>query len=115
MNLSLTDSFVESLADLSPADNKRATAFLDKLLHAPDATGLRPEIVHDAGDRTVRSFKVTHDLRAIGRLDGASLTLLFLAQHDKAYRWARDHCIECDPLNGEISVARESAGHDISS
>jgi len=104
MNLTLADSFIESLADLSPADNKRATAFLDKLIHAADASGLRPEIVHDASDRTVRSFKVTHDLRAIGRVDGANLMLLFVARHDEAYRWARDHCVECDPPNGEIRI-----------
>ncbi len=107
MQLSLTDSFIESLTALSPGDGRRATAFLDKMLHTPDAASLRPEIVHDAGDRAVRSFKVTHDLRAIGHVEGDSVVLLFVARHDEAYAWAKNRCRDCHPVTGEVLIVED--------
>ena len=104
MQVSLTDSFVESLAALAPGDGRRAALFIDKLLHASDAASLRPEIVHDSGDRAIRSFKVTHDLRAIGHVEGDALTLLYVDRHDPAYRWAKGHCVECDRETGELRI-----------
>lgn len=97
----VADSFLAALEDLDVADAKRAVAFLEKLLRAPDAAGLRPEIVHDAADRAIRSFKVTHDLRTIAHVGGDVLILLFVARHDRAYAWARDRCVECHPVTGE--------------
>lgn len=103
-------NFLEAKARLDAADEKRVDLFLDKLVRAPNAAGLRPEIVHDAADRAVRSFKVTHDLRAIGQVEGASVLLLHVARHDRAYAWARDHCVKCHPTTGErllVTVSEE--------
>ena len=104
MHLSIADTYLHALALLSPGDVKRTAAFLDKLVHSADAAGMRPEIVHDAGDHAIRSFKVTHDLRSIARVDGDRLLLLWVARHDRAYEWARDHCLSCDPEVGVIEV-----------
>lgn len=99
--LLVADSFLGALDQLDKGDAKRAVSFLDKLVRAPDSAGLRPEIVHDAADRAIRSFKVTHDLRAIAHVDGGTVLLLFVARHDRAYAWARDRCIECHPVTDE--------------
>ena len=107
--ISITDSLLEALAELDPADAKRVALFLNKLVHAPQAASLRPEIVHDAADRAVRSFKVTHDLRAIARVGDEGTALLFVARHDRAYAWARDRCIDCHPDTGEL-VLRPAPG-----
>lgn len=107
MQISITDSFVEALASLSPQDAKRAAAFLHKLLQAPDATSLHPEIVHDAGDRTIRSLRVTQDLRAIAHYEGDSVVLLFVGRHDAAYEWAKNRCIECHPVTGELQIVAD--------
>ncbi len=107
VTLTITDSFVSALTELDASDAKRVIAFLDKLVREPSARGLRPEIVHDAADRTIRSYKVTHDLRAIAHIEGDTVLLLFVARHDKAYAWARDRCIECHPVTGEIQVVAD--------
>lgn len=104
VQLALTDTFVEALASLAPSEGKRATAFLDKIIHSADAPSLRPEIVHDAKSRAIRSFRVTHDLRAIGHVAGDELTLVYVGQHDEAYRWASKHCVDCDPHSGKVTV-----------
>lgn len=104
--ISLADSFLHALAKLSPSDVKRAASFLDKLVHQQDAAGMRPERVHDAQDPNIRSLKVTHDLRAIAHVEGDGLVLLWVARHDSAYAWARDHCMGCDSRDGVIEVRR---------
>ncbi|TLM92033.1 MAG: DNA helicase, partial [Actinobacteria bacterium] len=105
--VSIADSFIDSLARLDPSDVKRAAAFVDKLVRDPSAPGMQPEIVHDAADRTIRSFRVTHDLRSIVHVDGERLLLLYVARHDVAYAWARDRCIECHPVTRELQVVAD--------
>ncbi len=102
MNISISDGFLEATIELHPADTRRVALFLDKMLHAPDAAGFHPELIHDAQDRAMRSFKVTHDLRAIGRISGDEIHMLHVGQHDDAYRWARDHCVECRGTESEL-------------
>jgi hypothetical protein len=67
------------------------------------------ELVHDASDRSIRSLRVTNDLRAIAHVETGQLLLLYVDQHDKAYRWARDHCVECHPVTGELQVVATTA------
>lgn len=102
--ISLADGFLHALARLSPADVKRTALFLDKLVHQFDAAGFRPERVHDAADPRIHSFKVTHDLRAIVHVEGEDLVLLWVDRHDRAYVWARAHCMECDEREGVVRV-----------
>jgi hypothetical protein len=109
-SIGIADSFLDSLTSLDPVDVKRVARFLEKLLQAPETTSLRPEIVHDASDRSVRSFKVTHDLRAISRVADASLTLLFVGRHDRAYAWARARCIDCHAEARTISLDSGESG-----
>ena len=89
---------------LDRADARRASAFAEKLVAASGLADLRMEIVHDAHVREVRSFRVTQDLRAIAHLECGRLLLLFVARHDPAYAWARNHCIECLVDGEEVRV-----------
>lgn len=100
----MADSFVDAFAALDAASTKRVAAFLGKLVREPDARSLHPEIVRDAPDRSIRSLRVTDDLRAIARIAEDTLLLLFVGEHDRAYRWARDHCVECHPVTGELQL-----------
>jgi hypothetical protein len=103
--ITLARSFIEALARLEPIDTKRTAAFLEKLLDEPDAGGLHTEMIRGANDRTVRSMRVTADLRAIAQQLGDELVLLFVGHHDEAYSWARAHCSTCEP-----EVPRPSLG-----
>lgn len=113
--MTIETSFLEALADLDGADAKRAASFLAKLVRSLDAPAIRPEIVHDAADRSIRSFKVTHDLRAVARVDGGEIALLFVARHDRAYAWARDRCLSCHPIEAPATIVHDSSGDDVRS
>ena len=104
MKISISDSFLDAMQVLDSADARRASAFVEKLVTAPEATGFHAEMVHDAGAREVRSFRVTQDMRAIVHIDCGRLLLLFVARHDAAYAWARNHCIECIVDGEEVRV-----------
>jgi len=102
----MTEEFIASLARLDGSDAKRTAAFLDKVVREPDGASLHLEIVHDAGDRGIRSMRVTKDLRAIVCVEPDRVVLLHVAHHDAAYAWAREHCIVCDPMDESLEVVR---------
>lgn len=104
ITVELTDTFFDSLAALDRADARRAVAFLGKLLADPDAARLKSEIVHDAHDHAVRSYRVTQDMRAITETDADRLFVLFVGRHDRAYAWARGHCFDCLTKSGRRRV-----------
>ncbi len=93
--VTVTDSFLESASALDRTDAKRVSAFLGKLLTEPAAAGLHGEIVKDAHDRTIRSYRVSRELRAVARVEGRDATFLYVGPHEKAYTWARKHCVDC--------------------
>jgi hypothetical protein len=109
LRIAMANSFVDALAGLDPADTKRTAAFLEKLLREPDSSALHMEPVREASDRSIRSLRVTDGLRAIAHTDADRLLLLYVGQHDHAYRWARNHCVECHPVTGELQVVATTA------
>lgn len=109
----LTDTFFESLRALDRADGRRVVAFLGKLLTDPDAARLQSEIVHDAHDHAVRSYRVTQDMRAITETDADRLFILFVGRHDRAYAWARGHCFDCLTRSGERHVVVTPQGQSM--
>jgi hypothetical protein len=112
MRISIADSFLDAARSLAPSDARRASAFVEKLVVAPEASGFHPEIVREARNRTVRSFRVTQDMRAIAHVEGEQLILLFVARHDDAYAWARGHCVECIVNGEEIRVRLSRVAED---
>jgi len=107
--IALATSFIDALARLDPAATKRAAAFLDRLVRDPQHRGLHSETVRDARDRSIRSLRVTDDLRAIAHVSADRLLLLFVAHHDEAYLWARGHCVDCSAGKPEIAVVSDGA------
>jgi hypothetical protein len=112
VKISIADSFLDSARGLDSADARRASAFVEKLVVARESAGLHPEIVHGAAAHAVRSFRVTQDMRAIAHMDCGRLLLLFVAHHDAAYAWARNHCIECIIRGEEVRVRLTMVAED---
>lgn len=105
--VTVTDSFLEAATELERIDAKRVSAFLGKLLTQPTAAGLHGEIVKDARDRTIRSYRVSRELRAVARVEGRDATFLYVGPHEKAYTWARKHCVECQLGRHSVRLAED--------
>jgi hypothetical protein len=106
--ITVTDSFLEAAAELQRNDAKRVSAFVGKLLTESTAAGLHPEIVRDAHDRSIRSYRVSRELRAVARVEGRDATFLYVGPHEKAYAWARTHCVECQLGRHSVRLAEEN-------
>jgi hypothetical protein len=102
--LALADSFMETVLRLDPRDMKHVAAFVQRLTGESGRSELHFELIHDARDRAIRSARVSKDLRAIAHVDGDRILLLYVGQHDAAYKWAKDRCVECHPVTGELQV-----------
>lgn len=109
----ISESFIDSLTRMDSGEAKRVASFLEKLIRDPDVAASRAKIVHDARDRSVRSLRASKDLRVITRLEGDRLLLLYVDQHARAYKWARDACIECHPVTGELRIVTESEREEL--
>ncbi|MBI5231625.1 MAG: hypothetical protein HY876_05625 [Coriobacteriales bacterium] len=105
--VAMSESFIDALAALDSGDAKRTASFLEKMTHAENVSAFRPEKVHSSPDRTIRSLRVTKDLRAIAHVSGDEWLLLYVARHDVAYAWARDKCVMCHPVTGELQVVAD--------
>ena len=104
MRVAVSDSFVDAMSTLDPTSARRVMAFLGKVVREPDSTSIHLETLHEAADKADRSLRVTGELRAIGHLVGDALVLVFVGEHDRAYRWARDHCVTCHPATHEVEI-----------
>jgi len=105
MRIALSESFVSAMSALDRPSARRVVAFLGKLVGEADSAAIHVETLREAADKADRSLRVTGDLRAIGHMTGDELVLVFVGEHDHAYRWARDHCVTCHPATREIEIA----------
>jgi hypothetical protein len=102
--VTLTDSFLDAVSALDRNSMRRVGGFISKLLTQASPTGLRPEIVHEAGDRSIRSYRITRELRAIARVQGMDVALLYAGPHEEAYAWASRRCIECEESRHRVRL-----------
>ncbi len=102
--LAIADSFMDAVLRLDSRDMKHAAAFVDRLTEETARAGFNFEMIHDAKDRAIRSVRVSKDLRAIAHIDAGRILLLYIDHHDAAYEWARNRCVECHPITGELQV-----------
>jgi mRNA-degrading endonuclease RelE of RelBE toxin-antitoxin system len=107
--LALADSFLDAVTRLEPRDMKRTAAFVKRLTGESGVGGYQFEIIHDAKDRTIRSARVSGELRVIAHVDSDRILLLYVDHHDAAYEWARNRCVECHPVTGELQVIEAPA------
>ena len=106
--VAISESFIDALTRMDSGEARKVAGYLERLVQNPDAGATQAKIVHDARDRSVRSLRASKDLRVITHLDGDRLLLLYVDQHARAYKWARDACIECHPVTGELRIVTES-------
>lgn len=106
----IADTFYDSLAKLTPQEQKsvKTTAFDFQM--DPSLPGLSMHRVDRARDPNFWTARVNRDIRmVIHKKDGQSL-LAWVGHHDAAYRWAETRRIESHPRTGAIQIveARET-------
>ncbi len=86
MSLRLHSKFLDALAELTDAEQKRVRGVLNQLVQHEITPGLRQ---HKVGDFV--SFSAGMDLRVLAVEEPAGWALVHVDHHDDAYRWGERH------------------------
>ncbi|WP_437625516.1 3'-5' exonuclease [Sorangium sp. So ce1151] len=100
MDLRIADTFTDSLARLTP-DEQRAVKTTAFDLHLdPSNPGMSFHKLDRAKDKNFWSVRVNADVRLIVHRTPGSLLLCYVDHHDKAYAWAERRKLETHPTTG---------------
>jgi mRNA-degrading endonuclease RelE of RelBE toxin-antitoxin system len=104
MDFRIADTFTESLARLTPDEQKvvKTTAF-DLQLN-PASPGMSFHRLDKARDKRFWSVRVGSDIRLIVHRGDDCLLLCYVDHHDKAYDWAERRKLETHPTTGAAQL-----------
>lgn len=104
MNFLIADTFTDSLARLSGAEQKAAKVTVADLQLNPAMHGTRLHKLDRARDKNFWSARVNDGIRIIVHWTASSLLLCFVGHHDVAYPWAERRKIETHPTTGAAQL-----------
>jgi superfamily I DNA/RNA helicase len=97
-------SFLQSARRFGAQDRARIFDFLDKFYENPARPGVNLEAVRGARDPNMRSARVTRGIRAIVHRTDQTSVLLYVDEHDKAYRWAEQRSLARHPVTRDFQI-----------
>ncbi len=104
MNFRIADSFTDSLAKLTPQEQKAVKTTAFDLQMDPSGPGMSFHKLDRAKDQNFWSVRVNDDIRLIVHRSKTSLLLAYVDHHDKAYAWAERRRIERHPTTGAMQM-----------
>jgi mRNA-degrading endonuclease RelE of RelBE toxin-antitoxin system len=104
MDFRIADSFIDSLARLTNAEQKAVKTTVFDLQVDPTAPGMRFHRIERCKDPNFWSVRVGRDIRLIVHRTPSSLLLCFVGHHDGAYAWAERRKIERHPVTGAAQL-----------
>ena len=104
--VALENSFLEALAKLPHAQQKKVREFTKKFQADPTAASINYEKIHGMKDEKVRTVRIGIDYRAIILHPdrGDVHVLVWVDHHDEAMDWARNKSFPINPVTGAIQV-----------
>ncbi len=103
VTVAVSPSFDRSVEALSLTDRGRVFDFLKRFLRDPGLDVLHLEHVKSASDG-IMSARVAGGMRCILHQAPPNYLLLFVGEHEDAYRWARLHRIGSHERTGELQL-----------
>ena len=100
MDFRIADTFTDSLARLTPDEQKAVKNTAFDLQINPASPGMNFHRLEKPRDKNFFSVRINDDVRLILHRTTASLLLCYVDHHDKAYRWAERRKLETHPKTG---------------
>jgi hypothetical protein len=104
MDFRIADTFTDSLARLTGAEQKTVKTTAFDLQLDPSAPSMRFHRLDRAKDPNFWSVRVNTDIRLIVHRTATSLLLCYVGHHDAAYVWAERRKIERHPVTGAAQL-----------
>ncbi len=88
MRLFLSETFFDAVFKLPKKTQDKVVTFQKKFRENPASPGIHLEPIAQFKNSTMRTARVDDNYRVvIGVLDGNTYSLLYVADHEEAYRW----------------------------
>ncbi len=100
MEFRIADTFTDSLARLTPDEQKAVKNTAFDLQINPASPGMNLHRLEKPRDKNFFSVRINDDVRLILHRTTVSLLLCYVDHHDKAYRWAERRKLETHPKTG---------------
>ena len=112
MRLFLSETFFDAVFKLPKKTQDKVVAFQKKFRENPASPGIHLEPIAQFKNSTMRTARVDDNYRVIiGILDGNTYSLLYVADHEEAYRWGmskrfvwNEHTQACQLISVEEKV-----------
>lgn len=116
MRLFLSETFFDAVFKLPKKTQDKVVAFQKKFRENPASPGIHLEPIAQFKNSTMRTARVDDNYRVvIGMLDGNTYSLLYVADHEEAYRWSmnkrfvwNEHTQACQLVNVEEKEETQS-------
>lgn len=106
ITMAVADDFLTAYSRLPKQIQKAAREFTKKFRKNPKSPGSHYEPIANVREPRLKSVRVTQGYRAIVLApdSGDVFVLLWIDNHDEAYRWAMDKRVEVHPTTGSLQL-----------
>lgn len=106
ITLAVSDEFFTAYSKLPGKIQRAVKEFSRKFRNNPKAPGLHYEPINAVREPRLKSVRVTQGYRAIvlAPETGDVFVLMWVDNHDEAYRWAKDKRVEVNPVTGSLQL-----------
>ncbi|MQF48989.1 hypothetical protein FIM08_03730 [SAR202 cluster bacterium AC-647-N09_OGT_505m] len=101
MNLVYSESFLKSLDRMDSSSQDRIKIAMFNLATNPMTPGFHPEKLFA---NNLYSGRINENLRLIMSIDGDQFVVLYVDNHDDAYRWAKNHKLQTNKPTGAMQL-----------
>lgn len=104
--VAVSKGFFSAFAKIPQSQQAKVLRFVEKFEEAPDSPGINYERIQDFKDKNLRSVRIDLDYRAIVLKpeQGNVYVLLYVDNHDEAYKWARNKVVKVNPEAGGLQI-----------
>ena len=104
--VALSDDVLDCLSRLPQQASQKCSKFIMKFRSEPTSSGINFEKIHNAKDENFRSVRIDDNLRGIvlAPKTGNVYVLLWIDNHDDAYKWAQNRVARVNNESGALQV-----------
>ena len=104
--VALSDDVLDCLSRLPQHASQKCSKFIMKFRSEPTSPGINFEKIHNAKDDNFRSVRIDDNLRGIvlAPKTGNVYVLLWIDNHDDAYKWAQNRVARVNNESGALQV-----------
>lgn len=106
VKMAIATDFLDAFSKLPKQVQTKTSSFINKFKQNPTSSSINYEPIHNTKDKNLKSVRVDNSYRAIVLKPekGNTYLLLWVDNHDAAYRWAERRICKINPESGALQI-----------